>query len=169
MNHQEYQRAAEHWKAKDADNIVMPHQELLAAIKAYILQNNTCALATGQHDFIRCTPIEYAYHDDAFWMFSEGGEKFIGLEKNANVCTAIYDKYDGFGNLKGMQIMGTAEMIEPFSQEYAAAAAFKKIPLEAFKKLPEPMNLIKVTPVRINFLNSDFKKKGYSSRQEMKF
>lgn len=30
-------------------------------------------------------------------MFSEGGEKFIGLEKNANVSLAIFDKYDGFG------------------------------------------------------------------------
>lgn len=44
---------------------------------------------------MRCTPIEYSYHDGRFWMFSEGGEKFIGLEKNENVCLAIYDKYDG--------------------------------------------------------------------------
>ncbi len=26
-----------------------------------------------------------------FWMFSEGGQKFIGLEKNENVCLAIYE------------------------------------------------------------------------------
>ena len=23
---------------------------------------------------------EYSYHDGKFWMFSEGGEKFIGIE-----------------------------------------------------------------------------------------
>ena len=44
--------------------------------------NNTCTLATGTGDYVRCTPIEYSYHDGKFWMFSEGGEKFIGLEKN---------------------------------------------------------------------------------------
>ena len=102
-------------------------------------------------------------------MFSEGGEKFIGLEKNENVCLAIYDKYDGFGSLKGMQVMGTAEMIEPFSKEYEEAAEFKNIPLTALKQLPEPMNLIKVVPAEIDFLNSDFKKDGYASRQKMVF
>lgn len=52
---------------------------------------------------MRCTPIEYSYHDGKLRMFSEGGEKFIGLEKNENVCLAIYDKYDGFGNFKSIQ------------------------------------------------------------------
>ena len=41
-------------------------------------------------------------------MFSEDSEKFIGLEKNENVCLAIYDKYDGFVNLKSLQVMGKA-------------------------------------------------------------
>ena len=90
----------------------MPKEALKQAIDAYVNANNTCALATGTGDYVRCTPIEYSFHDGKFWMFSEGGEKFIGLEKNANVCLAIYDKYDGFGNLKSVQIMGKAEMVE---------------------------------------------------------
>lgn len=169
MDHEDYQRAAEHWQVKDRNNVNMPEDALHRSIETYILQNNTCALATGTGDFIRCTPIEYAYHEGAFWMFSEGGEKFIGLEKNKHVCLAIYDKYDGFGSLKGMQVMGTAEMIEPFSKEYEEAAEFKNIPLTALKQLPEPMNLIKVVPAEIDFLNSDFKKDGYASRQKMVF
>ena len=44
-------------------------------------------------------------------------------------------------------------------------AAFKKIPLDALKKLPSPMNLICVTPTRIDALFSNFKKDGYSVRQ----
>jgi nitroimidazol reductase NimA-like FMN-containing flavoprotein (pyridoxamine 5'-phosphate oxidase superfamily) len=169
MDHEDYQRAAEHWQVKDRNNVNMPEDALHRSIETYILQNNTCALATGTGDFIRCTPIEYTYHEGAFWMFSEGGEKFIGLEKNKHVCLAIYDKYDGFGSLKGMQVMGTAEMIEPFSKEYEEAAEFKNIPLTALKQLPEPMNLIKVVPAEIDFLNSDFKKDGYASRQKMVF
>lgn len=35
------------------------------------------------------------------------------------------------------------------------------------KKLPSPMNLISVTPVNIEALFSEFKKKGYSSRQTL--
>lgn len=167
MNHEDYVKAAEHWKIKDAESMSAPQEHLIEAAREYILKNNTCALATGTGDFIRCTPIEYSYYKDAFWMFSEGGEKFIALEQNKHVCIAIYDKYDGFGNLKGMQVSGTAELIEPFSPEYIEAAESKKIPLQALKQLPEPMNLIKVTPERIQFLNSDFKKEGYRARQEL--
>lgn len=36
-------------------------------------------------------------------------------EKNENVSLAIFDKYDGFGTLKSVQITGKAELIEPFS------------------------------------------------------
>ena len=169
MTHDEYKQAAEHWKKADAGNLVMDRDILLTAVEGYIAANDTCALATGAGGFVRCTPIEYSYHDGCFWMFTEGGEKFVGLEGNKNVCLAIFDKYNGFGNLKGMQVMGIAEVVEPFSDEYVSAAAFKKIPIEALRKLPEPMHLLKVTPARIDFLNSEFKKAGFSSRQRLVF
>ena len=143
----------------------MPEEQLKQAIEAYINENNTCALATGTGDYVRCTPIEYSYHDGKFWMFSEGGKKFIGLEKNDNVSLAIFDKYDGFGNLRSLQIMGTAEIVEPFSDSYNAHAEYKKIPIGALQNLQPPMNLICVTPVKTEALFSEFKKDGYSSRQ----
>lgn len=117
----------------------------------------------------RNTPIEYSYHDGCFWMFSEGGEKFVRLEKNPNACIAIFDKYAGFGSLKGLQVMGVANIVDPFSAEYNAHAAVKKIPLAALQKLNPPMNLIKVQLVNADFLNSDFKKDGFDSRQHMVF
>ena len=83
----------------------------------------------------------------------------------ADKLAALYDKYDGFGNLRSLQVTGIATMVEPFSEEYNTHAAFKKIPLDALKKLPSPMNLICVTPTRIDALFSDFKKDGYSVRQ----
>lgn len=167
MTHEQYEKTVNYWKNKE--QIAMPENELREAVDEYLKANNTCALATGTGAYIRCTPIEYSYHDGRFWMFSEGGEKFIGLEKNGNVCLAIYDKYDGFGNLKGVQVMGEADIVEPFSKEYNAHAEIKKIPIEALKKLASPMNLICVTPVTMEVLFSDFKKKGYSSRQTLEY
>lgn len=169
MTHEEYQKAAEYWKTKDKTGAAVEKDRLRERMEEYINANNTCALATGAGDFVRCTPIEYAWHDQAFWMFTKGGEKFLALEKNKNVCLAIYDKYSGFGTVKGMQVSGTAEIIEPFSAEYIAAAAFKKIPVEALKKLPEPMHLLKIKPVRIDYLDSELKKQGFSSRQQLVF
>lgn len=165
MTHEEYVKAAEYWKNKE--QIKMPKEQLQQAVTAYIDANNTCALATGTGDYVRCTPIEYSFHDGKFWMFSEGGEKFIGLEKNENVCLAIFDKYDRIHNLKSLQIMGKAEMIEPFSDTYKAHAEYKKIPITALEKLNPPMNLICVTPVKIEALFSEFKKDGYDRRQTL--
>ena len=167
VTHDQFKKAADYWKNKKQN--AMPEEKLKKTVLEYINSNNTCALATGTGDYVRCTPIEYSYHDGKFWMFSEGGEKFIGLEKNENVCLAIYDKYEGTGNLKSIQIMGKAELVEPFSDTYNKHAKIKKLPVETLKKLASPMNLICVTPVKMEVLFSEFKKNGYSSRQTIKF
>ena len=165
----DYKKAQNYWKEKEASSVKMDAGDLQAKMTEYINVNDTCALATGVDGFIRNTPIEYSYHDGCFWMFSEGGEKFIGLEKNPNVCIAIFDKFTGFGSLKGLQVTGTASLVEPFSKEYNDHAAVKKIPLAALQKLDPPMNLIKIRPVSADFLNSDFKKDGFDSRQHFVF
>lgn len=167
MTHEQFEKASQYWNNKEQKKV--PNDTLKDVVYKYINQNNTCALATGAGDFVRCTPIEYSFHNDKFWLFSEGGEKFIGLEKNSNVSLAIFDKYDGFGSLKSVQVMGKAEIIEPFSDEYIAHAEYKKVPITALKKLDPPMNLICVTPSKMEILFSDFKKDGYTSRQTLEF
>lgn len=169
MDHEGYEKAANYWQIKDIDNVKMESTKLLQAMETYIQQNNTCALATGSGEFVRCTPIEYVYDEGAFWLFSEGGVKFKALEKNKNVCLAIFNSYEGFSNLKGMQVTGTAELVAPFSDLYIKIAAVKKIPIEALKKLSEPMHLIKIKPIQIEYLNAAFKKEGYASRQMITF
>ena len=167
MTQQEFKEAAGYWEEKDAAGVKMDSEQLKQAAEAYIQANNTCALATGAGDFVRCTPIEYSYHDGCFWMFSEGGKKFVGLGQNPNVCLAIFDKYQGFGALHGMQVTGRAEMVAPFSERYNAHAAHQKIPLANLKKLRSPMHLICVHPERIDCLFSDFKAQGCSVRQTL--
>ncbi len=131
-----YKEAATYWEQKDAQAIQMERSSLLKKMEAFILAHNTCALACGNGDFVRCTPIEYTYKDHTFWMLSEGGLKFQALEGNSNVCLAIYDAYEGFGKLGGMQVTGKAELIEPWSAEYLELLAFKKIKAENLKKCP---------------------------------
>ena len=57
---------------------------------------------------------------------------------------AIYEPYGGFHQLKSLQVMGLASMVEPFTDEYLKIMEHKKIPVEAMKKLPMPMNLIRI-------------------------
>ena len=159
--------AARYWEVKDAGSAKLDQAKLQTIVEGYIKANNTCALATGTRDYVRCTPIEYSYHDGCFWMFSEGGKKFIGLAENPNVCLAIYDKYEGFGKLHGIQVVGRAELVQPFSERYNTHAVLQKIPLAALQKLSSPMHLICVHPTRIDCLFSDFKELGCASRQTL--
>ena len=64
----------------------LPEQE----IEKFIKSHNTCALATGYDDKIRCTPIEYLYLTGMFYIISEGGEKFANIMLNKNVSLSIF-------------------------------------------------------------------------------
>lgn len=163
----DYKAAADFWMEKDKDSVKMDREELAKEITEFVKKHQVCAFATAAGDFVRCTPIEYSFVDGSFYMFSEGGLKFRALEKNKHVCLAIYEENAGFGNLAGLQVTGTAEIIEPWSEEYLKLAAYKKIPVEALKKLPQTMNLIKVVPEVYDFLKSDLKKRGFGSRQQL--
>ncbi len=170
MTTEEYKKAADFWKTKESK--AMPVEQLKLVVEEFLRNSAVCALATGTDDYVRCTPLEYSYHDGKFWIFTEGGEKFIGLEKNKNVSLAVFDKNPDFGSLKSVQIMGTAKLIEPMSAEYVAHAEYKKVPVAALQKLAEqghPMHLLCIDPVRMDVLFSDFKRQGYDSRQKLDF
>jgi hypothetical protein len=165
----DYEKAARYWAEKERQDVRMEDAALLAEMERFILAHNTCALAAGFEDFVRCTPIEYTYRNGQFWLLSEGGLKFQALAHNANVCLAIFDAYAGPEKLGGMQVSGRAELVEPWSSEYLELLAYKHLPAERLKKLPITMHLIRITPVRIDFLWSGFKAAGVSSRQHLCF
>ena len=166
MTTEEYKAAAAYWTQKA--HTKMPADELKKFTEEYLMTSSVCALATGTGIYVRCTPLEYSFHDRKFWIFTEGGEKFIGLEKNKNVSLAVFDANPDFGSLKSVQIMGTADLIEPMSEAYISHAEYKRIPVKALQNLADqgkPMNLLCINPVRMDVLCSDFKKDGYDSRQ----
>ena len=161
----DYNAAANYWLNKDANSQKIPREQVLERITAFIEAHNTCTLATASEDHVRCTPIEYNFVDNRFYFFSEGGLQFRGLKKNKHVGMAIYEPYNGFGNLKSLQIEGMASLVEPFSDEYLKVMEYKKIPETAMRNLPQPMALIKVVPEVFDYLDSDLKKEEFGSRQ----
>lgn len=163
----DFKKAQNFWVEKDKVSTQMGSEELKKKIELFLKSHNTLALATGYDTYIRCTPVEYTFYKNALMIMSEGGKKFIGLEKNSNVSAAVFDNYTGFGSIHGLQMQGKAEIIEPFSDDYNAFLALKKIPVDAIKKLPEPMPMIRIIPEEYDYLDSDLKKEGYSSRQHL--
>lgn len=135
MTNDDYDKAAAHWTNKEASAVRMPEAELRAEVDSFLSSHNTCALACGAGDFVRCTPLEYAWRGGSFWIFSEGGLKFRALKLNKNVSLAVFEPYGGFGKLASAQVTGAAELIDPESDEFAEAVAAKGLPASALPKL----------------------------------
>ena len=149
-----------------AEKIIVPleHDKLKIAIDEFLSSHNTCTLATCHSDSVRSTPIEYNYYNGFLYFLTEGGEKFSNLLLNKNVSVSVYEDYNGMNNLKGMQITGQASLIED-NEEFNSVLKFKGLNVEFIKSMPVKMNMVKVVPEKIEFLNSQFKKEGYTAKQ----
>jgi nitroimidazol reductase NimA-like FMN-containing flavoprotein (pyridoxamine 5'-phosphate oxidase superfamily) len=149
-----------------AEKIIVPldHDKLKLAIDEFLSTRNTCTLATCHLDSVRSTPIEYNYYNDFLYLLTEGGEKFSNLLLNKNVSVSVYEDYNGMKNLKGMQITGQASFIED-DEEFNNVLKFKGLNVEFIKSMPIKMNIVKIVPEKIEFLNSQFKNNGYSAKQ----
>jgi len=163
----DYNKLSELWTEREKGYVHMDRDALQARIDSFIRDHNTGALATASEEFVRCTPIEYNFVNGYIYLFSEGGMKFKALKDNKKIGFYIFEPFEGFNKVKGLQITGRAEMIEPFCDEYLQVMEYKHIPLEAMKKLPNFLNLIKILPDSYDLLDSDLTKDGFGNRQHL--
>lgn len=150
---------------KDSSKKPVEPELLKKYIAEFITNHNTCTLATGQGDNLRATPIEYIYKDNYLYFLSEGGQKFANILLNPNVSVCIYDAFKSMNELGGMQITGTAEILDIKSEEYSSILAYKGLNPDKISSLPVALNLIKVRTSKFEFLWSEFSKLGYSTKQ----
>lgn len=152
-------------KIKDVGDKIIEEPMLKFYIENFIKNHNTCALASGHGECVRATPIEYVSMGECLYILSEGGEKFSNILQNPNVSVCIYDEYKNMNELAGMQIKGTAELIDIGSEEYISLLTHKGLKYEKIMKLPIALNLIKINIKTIEFLWSGFAKLGYDTKQ----
>jgi hypothetical protein len=125
-------------------------------------------LATGSFGRIRATPVEYIYNQGQIYILSEGGEKFANLLFSSKISMAVYEDYTDINNLLGIQITGQADIVEEMT-EYKHVIKLKGMDMKFVRSLPTDLHVIRVDMEKVEFLNSDFKKQGYSTRQVLKF
>ncbi|BBF43471.1 hypothetical protein lbkm_2159 [Lachnospiraceae bacterium KM106-2] len=145
----------------------MPEEELKQEIYHFLKEHNTGALATGINYQVRCTPIEYLFFNNCFYLISEGGMKFSGLLRNDQVSFSVFESYSSMNELMGMQVSGKASVIERDGKEFLEVFEKRGYLAETVEHLPIDMHIIKIVPNRYEFLCSDLKKKGYASKQIM--
>ena len=149
-----------------AEKIIVPlnHEKLKIAIDEFLSSHNTCTLATCHLDSVRSTPIEYSYYNGFLYLLTEGGEKFANILLNKNVSVSIYEDYNGMNNIKRMQITGHAVIIKD-DEEFDGVLEFKGLNIEFIRSMSIKMNIVKIIPDKIEYLNSQFKTNGYNAKQ----
>ncbi|MHA1669852.1 MAG: pyridoxamine 5'-phosphate oxidase family protein [Promethearchaeota archaeon] len=141
----------------------MPEEDLKKEIRDFLKKRKIIVLCTCLDNVPRATPMDF-YMDKKsknFIMYvgPAPGRKVTNIEKNPNVSIGIYTPMDT-GKIQGMQI--TASGIERLIFLREGDADFEK----AQKIVRGKRNLIlKIIPEKIELLDYDFIKKGYSRLQ----
>lgn len=132
-------------------------------VESFLKGHSTCTLGTGYLFSVRATPMTYIYKDNSIYMVSEFGDKFYNILQNPNVSIAIYENSADYKELGGMQIQGTATIIDPEAEEYEDILKSYSWPL--IEKEDITVNVIKVELDRIEFVWHEFEKMGYYIKQ----
>lgn len=158
-----YKEAATFWSSKTELGEYMNQDALYEEIMKFLKAHSTCALATGNNDKIRCTPLTYTIHDGYFDIFSEGGEKFELLEHNQNVSLTVYDPYKGPGTAKSVQVIGKALVLGADDADYETI--LRSIGMDKLLEKNLNLYLIRINPIEMIYLNGSYKEKGLAIRQ----
>ena len=128
-----------------------------------------CVIATCSHDIPRASTVEFFPLGTTLYIVTEGGTKVRNISTNPRVSVAIHTPFTGWESVKGVQITGTAELGKKGSRVF-------KEGLEAYRnrkglkraELPDFMDVVKVTPVSIEYIDFSLEDKGFNVRQLLK-
>ena len=141
----------------------MPKNELLMEIRDFLQRRKILVLCTCLNNIPRATPMDF-YMEKGETNFNlyvglAPGRKVKNIEENPNVSIGIYTPMDT-GKIQGMQITATGKQRLIFLRE--GDKGFDT----AQKIVRGKRNLImKIIPEKIELLDYDFVKKGYSRFQ----
>ena len=151
----------------------MPTKVLEERIIEFLKEQNMCVIATCCDGLPRATPIEYHSKGITIYFVGEPGTKLENMKKNPNVSIGIFLPYTGWDSAKGVQITGKAKIISRENstefKEGLAAYRWEKTAKElGLKTVPETgVELVKVEPETIEFIDMSLKKIGFSPRQTL--
>jgi nitroimidazol reductase NimA-like FMN-containing flavoprotein (pyridoxamine 5'-phosphate oxidase superfamily) len=150
----------------------MPAKDLKKRIIQFLTEQNMCVLATCSNKVPRATPIEYHSQGITLYFVAEQGTKLRNMAKNPNVSVGIFLPYKGWDSAKGAQITGKAKIISrrnlaEFKRGLEAYQWEKTAKEIGIKEFPRTVELVRVDPRKIEFIDMSLKKIGYSPRQTL--
>lgn len=142
----------------------MPKEELKKQIREYLDKRKVLVLCTCNNNIPRATPMDFYTETDSFNIYvgPAPGRKVKNIEQNPNISIGIYTPLSE-GKIQGMQITASGRDRLIFLRE--GDKEFEKVQkiVRGKRKL-----LLKIIPEKIELLDYDFAKKGYSRLQILK-
>lgn len=139
----------------------MPIEELKKEIRNFLDQRKVLVLCTCSNNIPRATPMDFYTEKDSFNIYvgPAPGRKVKNMEENPNISIGIYTPLSE-GKIQGMQITASGK----------DRLIFLKEGNEEFKKAQKIVRgrrklILKIIPEKIELLDYDFIKEGYSRLQ----
>ncbi|MHA2087630.1 MAG: pyridoxamine 5'-phosphate oxidase family protein [Promethearchaeota archaeon] len=142
-------------------NEKMPENELKKEIREYLDKRKVLVLCTCANNIPRATPMDFYTEKDSFNIFvgPAPGRKVKNIEENPNISIGIYTPLSE-GKIHGMQITASGRerliFLRKGNEEFEKAQNI----VRGKRKL-----LLKIIPEKIELLDYDFAKQGYSRLQ----
>ena len=143
------------------NNQKMPENELKREIREYLDKRKVLVLCTCVNNIPRATPMDFYTENDSFNIYvgPAPGRKVKNMEENPNISIGIYTPLSE-GKIQGMQVTASGRENLIFLKE--GDEDFEKVQniVRGKRKL-----LLKIIPEKIELLDYDFAKRGYSRLQ----
>jgi len=150
--------------------MALSKKELESLIIDFIKTQGMCVLATCRDGLPRASAVEFFPEGTTLYILTEGGLKLGNLAANHNVSVAIHTQFTGWDTIKGIQITGTAKVGNSGSSIFnEGVEAYKKRRGLKSVSVPEFMSIIKVTPQKIEYLDTTLKAKGLDTRHILEY
>ncbi len=143
------------------NNKKMPEEELKREIREYLEKRKVLVLCTCSNNIPRATPMDFYTEKDSFNIYvgPAPGRKVKNMEENPNISIGIYTPLSE-GKIQGMQITASGRDRLIFLREGDEEFEKAQNIVRGKRKL-----LLQIIPEKIELLDYDFAKRGYSRLQ----
>lgn len=139
----------------------MPKEELKREIRKYLDERKVLVLCTCNNNVPRATPMDFYTEKNSFNIYvgPAPGRKVKNIEENPIISIGIYTPMNT-GKVQGMQITATGKDRLILMKEGDEGFDMAQKIVRGRRKM-----LLKIIPERIELLDYDFIKQGYSRLQ----
>jgi general stress protein 26 len=150
----------------------LPREQLEDRIQQLLGSTNMCVLATIGRNGPIASPIEY-YADglDLYMLPDPGTPKLKAMQRDPRVSVAVHGAYHGWHSARGVQLFGTAHVIEPHApgwergmQVFRWHEWMSDLGLDTSK--PFERQVLKVVPHKILYTETWLWKLGFHAKQK---